>query len=217
MEFRRPTGVLVLLGVLGLTSCDSHQNVGPNVVETLDPIEEGRRRYEDIRTHVGASCEIDSDCTAPLRYFENACAEPPAMVGEGGSDVPTVLFYAAEGEVSYDLEIVDTDAERRRGLMFRPWMEDDWGMIFIYDRPSLQNFWMRNTYISLDMVFIDPQGVVVGVVEHARPLDDTRLNVNRPSQYVIELNAGQAEAHGIAEGVICELLNFPEGMLTSPE
>lgn len=207
----------VFLAMFLIVACNSHDPGGPTIPSPFDPMEEARRDYQEACTQLGRDCDTDSECPPPLRCFDDACAEPPAMVGEGGNDVPTALFYADEGESAYYLEIVDTDSERRRGLMYRPWMLDDWGMIFIYDHSFLQSFWMRNTYIPLDMVFINPHGVVVGVVENARPLNDNRLTVSTPSQYVIELNAGQAALRGIEEGVICEFLNFPEGMLTIPE
>lgn len=101
---------------------------------------------------------------------------------------------------SFDLEVARTDAQREHGLMFRQSMEAGRGMLFVFDRDAPRSFWMKNTYIPLDMIFATSDGIVVGIVENAAPLtlDERRCDV--PARFVIELNAFQAARHGIKVG-----------------
>jgi hypothetical protein len=84
--------------------------------------------------------------------------------------------------------------------MFRRRMDEDAGMIFLFERSEVQDFWMKNTYLPLDMIFIGSDMRVVGVVEDAQPLTETTRTVGQPSQYVLEVNAGFARRHGIGPG-----------------
>jgi uncharacterized membrane protein (UPF0127 family) len=173
------------------------------------------QHYEQVREAVGSTCTIDRDCPAPLRCTDGACAEPPGIVGTSDADTPMVLFYGAAGEAVYYVEVVDDPQERARGLMYRPSMREDWGMLFVYPAERPLSFWMQNTFIPLDMVFIDSSGTVVGVVENAEPLTTSSRSVPGASQFVVELNAGQAAARGIAAGVRSELLNVPAETISS--
>lgn len=103
-------------------------------------------------------------------------------------------------ELRLDVEIASNDADRSRGLMFRKAMPEDAGMIFVFPETAEHSFWMRNTLISLDMLFLDAAGVVVGIVEKAAPLTDTPRTVERDSKYVLEVNGGWAARHGVAPG-----------------
>ena len=84
-------------------------------------------------------------------------------------------------------------------------------MLFLFDRASVQSFWMKNTLISLDMIFIDENFRVVGVVENAEPLTLDPRTVGAPSRYVLEVNAGVAARHGIGTGSVVEFVNVPQG------
>jgi uncharacterized membrane protein (UPF0127 family) len=113
---------------------------------------------------------------------------------------PRVVFVTPAGEVPVRVEIADTPAAQRRGLMFRRELAQDAGMIFVFDTEVEHPFWMKNTYLPLDMIFISRALHVVGVVANAEPLTETNLTVSKPSQYVLEVNAGFAARHGIEPG-----------------
>lgn len=100
------------------------------------------------------------------------------------------------------VEVASTIAERQRGLMFREHMDADAGMVFLFERPQQLAFWMHNTNIPLDMIFIRDDMTVLGVVENAEPRTDDSRQVQGLSQYVLEVNAGFAREHGINPGVL---------------
>ena len=114
-----------------------------------------------------------------------------------------VVLMPTGGEpVTVKVEVARTDAERRRGLMFRQQMAQDAGMLFLFDHPGQLSFWMRNTYIPLDMIFIEPSLRVLGIVENTEPMTDTSRSVPGDSQYVLEVNAGFSRRHGLAAGTM---------------
>jgi uncharacterized membrane protein (UPF0127 family) len=86
--------------------------------------------------------------------------------------------------------------------MFRQHMAQDAGMLFLFEAPSRLSFWMRNTYIPLDMIFIESSLRVLGVVENTEPMTDTARFVPGVSQYVLEVNAGFSRQHGIGAGTV---------------
>jgi hypothetical protein len=97
------------------------------------------------------------------------------------------------------VEIADNDALRERGLMFRKQMDETKGMLFVWPSAAQRTFWMKNTYLPLDMIFIQ-HGKVLGVVADAKPLDETPLSVPGASDAVLEVNAGWAARHGVVAG-----------------
>ena len=98
------------------------------------------------------------------------------------------------------VELAKSEAETQRGLMFRDHLDEGRGMLFFFERPRRLEFWMHNTYVSLDMIFIGSDRRVVGVVERAQPLTDEPRSVEGISQFVLEVPAGYAAAHKIAPG-----------------
>lgn len=114
---------------------------------------------------------------------------------------PTVYIQTAQGgEVRIQVEVARSPEERRLGLMHRQNMDKGTGMIFIFEEPDIQTFWMKNTYVSLDMIFIGPDLEVVGIVERTKPLSLAPCSVDAPSQYVLEVEAGFASRHGVETG-----------------
>ena len=104
------------------------------------------------------------------------------------------------------VEVVRTPRAIRRGLMYRQHMAEDKGMLFLMGKEEVQSFWMRNTLIPLDMVFIRKDFTVAGIVENTVPLDETSRSVDKPSSYVLEVNGGWIAKRGITAGatVRCE-------------
>lgn len=104
------------------------------------------------------------------------------------------------GSARFSIEIADDDAERNQGLMFRESMAKSSGMLFVYDSPRPLSFWMRNTLIPLDMIFIDARGVVKHIHHNAVPLDETPIFGGNNLTTVLEINGGLARAMGITVG-----------------
>ena len=111
-----------------------------------------------------------------------------------------VHVRGTDGVVTFSVELVDTYAERAQGLMHRTFMADNAGMLFLYDRPQRLSFWMRNTLIELDMIFIRPDGVVAHIHERAQPLDETPVHGGPGLNAVLEINGGLSAALGIEVG-----------------
>jgi len=104
------------------------------------------------------------------------------------------------GQARYQIELADTPEEQQRGLMFREELARNAGMLFVFPGPREVSFWMRNTLIPLDMIFIGETGVVGHVHENAIPLDETSIPGGDDVMAVLEVNAGQAAQFGIAPG-----------------
>ncbi len=104
------------------------------------------------------------------------------------------------GQVRFSVEIADTDETRAQGLMHRESMPRLSGMLFIYDAPQRAVFWMENTLIPLDMLFLDAAGRVRHIHHEARPLDRTPIDGGADVQMVLEINGGMAQQLGIDPG-----------------
>jgi uncharacterized membrane protein (UPF0127 family) len=107
------------------------------------------------------------------------------------------------------VEIARTEEQRERGLMYRGHLDANAGMLFIFDESDVHAFWMKNTFIPLDMIFIDDGGRVVGVVENAAPGTLEPRDVGKPSRYVLEVNGGWYAAHGVRPGDRVRFENVP--------
>ncbi len=113
---------------------------------------------------------------------------------------PEVEILTQSGErVSFQVELAKTPEERAKGLMFRQYLPSNQGMLFIFDQEKRHWFWMKNTLISLDMIFINQEQRVVGIVHQAQPEKTNPLG-GWKSKYILEINGGLAEKYGIKEG-----------------
>ena len=113
---------------------------------------------------------------------------------------PAPLFVATgAGEARFSVEVADDDRERSAGLMFRTAMKDDHGMLFVFERTRRLSFWMKNTPMPLDLVFIDAGGTIVDVLR-GEPFSVAPIAPEAPARFVLELKAGTAEKTGIASG-----------------
>lgn len=101
-----------------------------------------------------------------------------------------------------EIEIADNDYEIQTGLMYRKKMRKDRGMLFVFPKEEPRYFYMKNTEIPLDLIFIDAANKVVDITENTIPFDETTLPASAPAKYVLEINAGQASETGIAVGDI---------------
>ena len=116
----------------------------------------------------------------------------------------TVIF---KGQTRVTVEIADTDNKRQRGLMFREALNPNEGMIFIFDEPGFYPFWMKNTLISLDMLWVDAHGKIVSITQSVPPCEADPCPSYPPlagssALYVVEVVAGFTRQHGIKVGDI---------------
>lgn len=99
-----------------------------------------------------------------------------------------------------DIELATNDQERAQGLMYRKSMLDTQGMLFIFPHAEEQSFWMKDTYISLDIVYLDEKKEIVSVQKYTTPLSEESLPSFKKAQYVLEVNAGFCDKYHIAYG-----------------
>jgi len=114
---------------------------------------------------------------------------------------PNVAISTRQGrEVVFQVEIADSPAKRELGLQYRRDLAPDRGMIFLFPAETEQTFWMKNTPIPLDMIFIDHERKIVGIVEQTVPFSLDARSVGKPSQFVLEINGGLTKRYGIQAG-----------------
>jgi len=136
-----------------------------------------------------------------LAFAASACAQPSHLSTVEGR------FRSSSGDESppFRLEVCSNDGERAMGLMYRRSLAKDAGMIFVFPEERENSFWMKNTYISLDMVFVGRDMKVVGVLHDVPPLNELPRSVSKPSMYVVEFAAGTMKRLGIGEGALLQL------------
>lgn len=117
-----------------------------------------------------------------------------------------VDLRGAFGTAGFSVEVADTPEARAQGLMNRDSLPRSAGMLFVYDAPQRATFWMKNTRIPLDMIFLDSKGQVLGVHANARPMDTTIIDGGLGVLAVLEINGGLAARLGIALG---DMLRHP--------
>jgi uncharacterized membrane protein (UPF0127 family) len=135
-----------------------------------------------------------------------------ALACRSGGPV-AVIHTQTSGPVEVTLELARTPEEQQRGLMYRTSLADGHGMLFLFDHDTDHRFWMKNTLIPLDMIFIardgDAAGRIVGIRAEATPQSLAQVGVGKPSRWVLEVPGGWAEAHGVAPGDRVELRGLP--------
>ncbi|GGD99348.1 hypothetical protein GCM10011529_01850 [Polymorphobacter glacialis] len=123
----------------------------------------------------------------------------PSCPNTGLRTVPAVLA-TAKGKFRYDLEVAATADQQACGLMFRKAMKRTEGMWFPFETPRSATFWMENTPLSLDLIFVGPDKRVLSVTSNAKPMSRMMIDSNGIASGVIELNAGEAAKAGVRVG-----------------
>jgi uncharacterized membrane protein (UPF0127 family) len=146
-----------------------------------------------------AACIVPLGAAAPIVGKAVQCPKDPT----GNLKLPLgkITFLDAAASPQVDVELARDDASRERGLMYRTSMADNRGMLFSWQNEQVRNFWMHNTCIPLDMLYITREGIIAGILEQVPTLNDAPRGVQCPVAHVLELNAGWARAHGIAPGM----------------
>ena len=113
-----------------------------------------------------------------------------------------LTFFDSTGQAikKIDIQIADTDFDRQLGLMFRKSMSENKGMLFIFPQESIQSFWMRNTYISLDMIFLNADKKIITIHKNTKTLSDQSYRSTGPAKYVIEVDSGFSDKFNIKVG-----------------
>jgi uncharacterized protein len=131
----------------------------------------------------------------PATAVAQATGEPQPIL-----DQEPLTIETAGGPVTFLVEMARTPAEQSRGLMFRTLVPPGTGMLFVHERPRQVSMWMRNTPTSLDMLFIDEDGIIKSIARDTTPFSETVISSNGPVAGVLEIRAGEAERLGIQEG-----------------
>ena len=139
-----------------------------------------------------------------------ACPSPPSASGGAAPAGPPRVVVESGGRAHAVLvEVAADPAARERGLMFRRRLEEGRGMLFVFEEEQEQSFWMKNTLIPLDMIFVSAEGRVVTVISRAEPLS-LSPRIGGPCRYVLEVPGGWAEARGVKRGDRVRLENVPQ-------
>jgi len=152
---------------------------------------------------------------ASLVLLAGACAQQAGETKSGESVGPNaqtelLTVETSQGPVRLNVEIADDEAERNHGLMYRQSLPDDRGMLFHFQQPERASFWMRNTPLSLDIIFIGVDGRIINIADHTTPYSDAPVRAAGVARGVLEVRAGRAAAMGIQPGDRVRHRIFPD-------
>ncbi|MCC5928511.1 MAG: DUF192 domain-containing protein [Cyclobacteriaceae bacterium] len=130
-------------------------------------------------------------------YVPKAPAEEPVFQHEGN-----LAFVNVTGDTlaAIKIEVAAENRRRMQGLMYRSSMPEEQGMLFVFDEEEPQSFWMKNTKISLDIMFVNRNREIVSIVKGTRPFSETPVPSEKPAIYVVEVIAGYTDKYAIREG-----------------
>ena len=141
-----------------------------------------------------AACAPAAPQPAPPAPAPVAAAEPAAPVYE------PLDIITAKGPVHFRVEVAADEATRAQGLMFRTHLDDDQGMLFDFHTAQQVSFWMKNTLIPLDMIFIRADGVIANIADNTEPYSETPIPSDGPVLGVLEIGGGLTQELGIKPG-----------------
>ena len=140
-------------------------------------------------------------------FFLSACNNTPSITIKEASVVfkkeASLVIFNLNGELikEYDIELADTPYERQTGLMYRTEMNSNNGMLFIFEDSAIRSFYMKNTLISLDLIFLNESLEIISIYKNATPYDESSIPSLATAKYVLELRSGQSELHQFTEGM----------------
>lgn len=181
---------------------------------------------------LGVVVSLGTSCSAPAPAEDTDSARAHASSSSSSStarpvgrgDVPprldlatgAVVIDTPAGERRFKVELAVRDNERQRGLMYREKLADDEGMLFLFERQQPLAFWMKNTWIALDMLFITDDLTILGIVEGAEPLTTSSRKVPGESRFVLELRGGLSSELGLQAGQKVRFEGVPEKLWLKP-
>ena len=112
----------------------------------------------------------------------------------------SIFLSKQTSSVNVDIEVADDDTERMRGLMDRLNLPEFAGMLFIFEKDEPRSFWMKNTFISLDIIYINSNKEIVSIQKYTQPKTTSSIPSEKPARYVLEVNAGFTDKYGISPG-----------------
>jgi uncharacterized membrane protein (UPF0127 family) len=130
---------------------------------------------------------------------------------ERAPSAPAVEVSTPNGPVRFTVEVALTEAQQAQGLMYRATLAPDHGMLFVFHDDTDRAFWMKNTLIPLDMIFIAADDTIAGIRAQTTPLSLAPVSVGKPSRYVLEIAGGEAAKRGIRPGAAVTLHGVPHG------
>ena len=128
------------------------------------------------------------------------CTATAAVPASISFEESSLTVDAANGQFEFLVEMAVNPAQRSQGLMFRDSLAEDRGMLFDFGKPQRATMWMRNTYVPLDMLFIDAQGQITQIAANTQPLSDAVIASREPVRAVLELRGGVSAKLGIKPG-----------------
>src|SRR5215470_2734714 len=182
----------------------------PQSCRKKSPSAARRQRLKAIAVTMGVPLNLGPATMQP-RVRRHAAAALVILLAACGRGSPVARIHAKSGEVEVALEVAVTPEAQQRGLMYRTSLADDHGMLFVFPVDADHAFWMKNTLIPLDMLFIAADGQVVGIHANATPLSMAPIQVGQPSRYVLEVPGGYTQRRGITTGDRVELSGLPPG------
>ncbi|MBP7849087.1 MAG: DUF192 domain-containing protein [Lentimicrobiaceae bacterium] len=143
-----------------------------------------------------AACQPDRKPSSPSA--PSAVTTAPAFEPEAN-----LAILTTEGDtlIQVRIELAEDEFEQERGLMYRHFLPPDAGMLFIFPEERYRSFWMKNTHISLDIIYLDRNFVIQSIHPNTVPFSESSVPSDLPAQYVLEVNAGFADMHGVTPGM----------------
>ena len=147
-----------------------------------------------------------------LSYICSCEKEKPSTTSSISADSLNEIIFHRDGELAFiskdsrkkiktiDIEIADTPEESEAGLMFRRTMADTEGLLFVFKKAEARFFWMKNTYIPLDMIFVDKNMKIVKIEKNTIPMSEENIPTHKNTLYTVEVNAGFCDRYGINVG-----------------
>jgi uncharacterized membrane protein (UPF0127 family) len=183
---------------------DAHvaaQPIAPPAVTSATTAEKSAAGAKPAEPSAVAACVVPMAAEPPHRAGNALhCPADPEHAAELTHGY--VVFSDAPGSPRLNVELARSEPEKERGLMFRTKMPDDQGMLFSWNNEEPRTFWMHNTCIPLDMMFIARDGTITGILEQVPTLNDEPRGVPCAAAYVLEVNAGWSRSHGVKSGTL---------------
>lgn len=125
--------------------------------------------------------------------------KPPEIIFKHEGNL-TILDSIKKAKKELKIEIADNDFEHQTGLMYRKKMRTNRGMLFIFNKSEMKSFYMKNTLIPLDIIFIDHKLQIINIAKDTQPLNEQSVYSDEPASYVLEINAGMSDKWNIQKG-----------------